>query len=89
MLLASATSSPEDWYAFPDVAPASYRLRVRAPPDFVLTLPGQGASSTLDSDFDPATGLSPLFAYAGGFAMGFDAGFVPTGFILGDGFEGD
>jgi uncharacterized delta-60 repeat protein len=87
-VLASTTSSPEGWYAFPDAVPGSYRLRVTVPAGFALTQPNQGAPGA-DSDFDPATGLGPVFAYAGGYAMGFDAGFVPTGFIFGDGFEGD
>jgi hypothetical protein len=87
-VLASATSSPEGWYAFPDVVPGSYRLRVTVPAGFALTQPHQGAPGA-DSDFDPATGLGPVFAYEGGFAMGLDAGFVTTGFIFGDGFQGD
>jgi uncharacterized delta-60 repeat protein len=87
-VLATALASPYGHYAFAERPADSYRLRLLVPPGLALTLPDQGGLDGLDSDFDPATGLSPPFSYAGGFQLSLDAGLlVPAAWLFADGFE--
>lgn len=57
--LDTATTLANGYYAFNNLAPASYHVQFVLPVGFVFTSPNQGID-TLDSDADTMTGISPL-----------------------------
>ena len=74
------------WYFFPGLPPGSYYVAVTPPPTYVSSPKGQGGSTALDSDGDPATFRSGVVTLAAGESNPtVDFGLVPTHFAaLGD-----
>ncbi|MCP3978606.1 MAG: DUF11 domain-containing protein [bacterium] len=66
-------------YSFDVAAPASYFVRFIPPPGHVLSPLDQGGDDALDSDADPVTGDTAVFAAATSTAeQNWDAGVVPS-----------
>jgi len=65
-LVQSTVSDSSGAYAFHDLTPGDYLLRVQPPVGFAATLAQQGADPALDSDLDPASGFTPVFSLAAG-----------------------
>jgi len=61
------TTGPDGMYLFEDLYAGDYYVEMTLPGFLmVFTEPNQGGDSTLDSDFDPATGQSPVVSLAPG-----------------------
>ncbi len=77
-------------YALSGVLTGNFRIEVVAPPDSIFSIQDAGDNDLIDSDVDPLTGRSELFAYtAGAAARSYDAGlrllpFFTSGFETGD-----
>ena len=65
-LLLSTVSDSSGAYAFADLEPGDYLLRVEPPAGYLATLAQQGPDPALDSDLDPASGFTPVFSLAAG-----------------------
>jgi SdrD B-like protein/SprB-like repeat protein len=76
--LSQTTTTDASGIYFFVVQPGSYKLFFETPPDRVISPPNQSPDD-LDSDADPATGLTEEFALGDGeSAMNWDAGFAPA-----------
>ena len=85
--VARAVTGSDGTFGFLGIATGSYRIEVLAPLDSVFSPPNVGGDDLLDSDVDPATGRSELFAYvAASASRGHDAGLRLLPFFA-DGFE--
>lgn len=62
----STTTNAQGAYQFNNVAPGNYSLKFISPNGSVITTLDQGGNDALDSDADPATGLTAAFALASG-----------------------
>ncbi len=65
-LLASTTSAVNGAYAFTNLPPGSYLVRVNVPLAHSLSPPGLGTDGALDSDFSPLTAFSPVITLLSG-----------------------
>lgn len=65
-LLRETISDGSGLYGFSELEPGEYYVLVAPPTGFVLTHPLRGADSGLDSNIDPKTGRSDLFALQAG-----------------------
>ncbi|MEM1177489.1 MAG: SdrD B-like domain-containing protein, partial [Acidobacteriota bacterium] len=85
--LETTTTDGDGLYRFLGVATGSYRIEVVRPADAVFSSQDVGADDLIDSDVDPATGRSGLFAYSAASAnRRWDAGLrIPP--LFADGFE--
>jgi protocatechuate 3,4-dioxygenase beta subunit len=74
-------------YSFLNLNPGTYRVGiVTSPGNMTLTDMDLGGDESLDSDLDPATGLSdPIILSPGDIELTLDAGLKPEGFSLGKG----
>jgi len=78
-LLASQVSDPQFGYLFPRLRAGEYRVRFTAPEGLALTTANVGTNDELDSDPDPATGLTPIIVLPDGrIDQSVDAGFIPS-----------
>jgi hypothetical protein len=77
--LASTTTSTGA-YEFAGLAAGSYKIKVIPPTNMTLSPAKQGSSGGLDSNPDPATGMSPCMALSAAQArLGIDAGVTTAG----------
>ncbi len=84
--LDSTVTGPEGWYRFDDLVSGTYKLEVVPPAGAAFTLQDQGTEDSTDSDVDPTTGRTDVFAYtANDVDLSRDAGLVLP--IFADGFE--
>ena len=84
-LLQTATTDAQGLYVFA-APPSNYRVYVQEPVGLLRVLAAQGTNPTLDSDFNPNTGLtSPLNLQAGQMLTNVDAGLAAGSLgIVGD-----
>ena len=85
--VAETATGTDGVYGFLGVATGSYRIEVVLPVDGVFSTQNVGADDLIDSDVDPSTGRSDLFAYSAASASrSWDAGLrlLP---LFEDGFE--
>ncbi len=79
-----ATTTAGGGYLFNGLAAGQYRLRIAAPAGFSITQQGNGPQHSIDSDFDPSTGLTNCRLLGDGQArLGIDGGL--TGDAAGSG----
>lgn len=64
--IASTVTNADGSYGFTGLYPTEYSLRFLTPHGFVLTEMYQGTDDSLDSDADPSTGLTEVFALSPG-----------------------
>ncbi|MCO6457547.1 MAG: cadherin domain-containing protein [Pirellulaceae bacterium] len=72
--LGTRITGPSGQYAFTGLSGGDYRLEVRLPVGYAVTLADAGGSDALDSDFDPQTGRSELFSLGADDDLTRDAG---------------
>lgn len=65
-VIASTTSLVDGAYAFTNLAPGSYYIRVHIQPGTLLSPQYQGSDPELDNNFSPFTGLSDFFTLMSG-----------------------
>lgn len=83
----STTTGDDGIYGFVGVASGTYRIEVEPPVDALFSSPDVGSDDLVDSDVDPETGRTALFAYeAGAASRSWDAG-VRIQPLFADGFE--
>ncbi len=84
-LVASTVTDGTGIYNFPDPAPGTYYLSFTAPTGFAFSPSDQGGNDAVDSDVDPLSGFTAVFALvAGETALLWDAGLVPVTAQVGD-----
>ena len=67
VLATTRATDAEGKYAFTDLAPGRYRVRFEGlPSNRAFTQRSAGSDRTMDSDVDPATGLTPYFSLSQG-----------------------
>ncbi len=82
-VIATTTTSSQGAYLFSNVTPGSYSVKFVPPNNAAFTLQDQGTNPALDSDVNPATGITPVFALASGQNdMNHDAGLLPIDLSL-------
>ncbi len=79
-ILASTTTDAYGYYLFNNIIGGTYRIVFTLPSGFIFTQKNAGNNSNLDSDVDPATGLTDTFTYISGtIDLSRDAGiYMPT-----------
>jgi len=84
-VVASTVTSGTGSFVFANLPPEQYRIRISPPSGFALTTQGSGANYAIDSDFDPATGLSGCRALAANQSrLAIDAGLFATSTTAGE-----
>ncbi|MEM1177490.1 MAG: SdrD B-like domain-containing protein [Acidobacteriota bacterium] len=79
-LVGSTATDAGGFYGFIDLEGGDYYLEFDAPPGFVFSPQHRGVSEALDSDVDPESGATAVFALASGeLDVDFDAGLEPDG----------
>lgn len=74
----STTTNAQGFYQFSNVVPGNYSLKFTAANGSLITSQDQGANDALDSDADPSTGLTAVFAVASGQSdLTHDVGLLP------------
>ena len=67
VLATTRATDAEGKYAFTELAPGRYRVRFDGlPSNRAFTVRSAGSDRTMDSDVDPATGLTPVFSLSQG-----------------------
>jgi hypothetical protein len=87
-LVSTTVTASDGRYSFVQIPPGNYYLQFLPTPGSVFS-PQNAGADTIDSDVDPVTGATPVFAFASGsIDTKWDAGLTtfPTG-IFTDGFE--
>lgn len=80
--IASTTTNLDGSFLFKHVPAGSFQLMFIRPPGYALSPTGSPAGGGLDSNADPATGLTDCFSMSAGQSrLGIDAGLVYTGVI--------
>ncbi len=76
--LDSTLTNSSGYYSFTGLSAGDYRLKVSPPPRFPLMAMDEGSDDNRDSDFNPATMMTPTITLAEGeFQDTWDAGFCP------------
>ena len=84
-LLGETVSGPNGAYVFTSLPSGSYFLEFVTPSNHLATAQDQGSNDALDSDMNPATGRTAIFALSGGTNdTSHDAGFYQPSSSLGD-----
>lgn len=74
-LLATTITDAYGYYKFKPLAPGTYKVGFTLPVNYQFTTQNAGADDELDSDVDPATGITPAYTIASGDSnMSVDAG---------------
>src|SRR6185312_10839213 len=77
-VVCTTTTDSQGLYQFTNVAPGNYSLKFVTPNGSLLTAKDQGFDDGLDSDADPSTGITSVFALASGQSdMTHDVGLLP------------
>jgi uncharacterized repeat protein (TIGR01451 family) len=78
-LVGSKLTDANGYYVFTDVPADSFYLEFLPPAGYFFTAPDQGDNDAIDSDPDPSTGLTKVFAVNGGDILTqWDAGLLPA-----------
>ncbi len=78
-VLDQTTTDADGLYLFEDLVDGDYRVRFTLPAGYLFTEPQVGGDGTKDSDADPVTGLTPVFALLPGeHIRHVDAGLMET-----------
>ncbi|MBU1692987.1 MAG: DUF11 domain-containing protein, partial [Verrucomicrobia bacterium] len=65
-LLATTTNDASGYYSFTNLPPGNYFVEFAIPTQYVFTLVNQGGDDAVDSDADPVTGRTEIFALGTG-----------------------
>ena len=82
-VVATTTTDASGMYEFTGVAPGAYSVKFIAPSGAVYTTENVGTNATINSNVNPATGITPTFTLASGQDdFGHNAGLLPVDLTL-------
>ena len=85
VLLGTTQTDANGLYLFEEIIPGKFYLSVVVPTGFDLSPQDQGGNNSVDSDFNPLTGRTPVFPLSGSFQDEVqDAGLIPQPASFGD-----